>query len=146
MNVVDTSSIRGITYISDDHGNDVDSDTEELINNSRLQKLLTMMDRVSNAVHAMMSSVIHSHTIKREQTSSISPSENIDINTNQCSAKLYPEITNVCSGKPKLLTGGVLRDYQLGGVEWILSLFANGLNGILAGTGITSNAISCAVV
>lgn len=34
--------------------------------------------------------------------------------------------------QPALLTGGKLRDYQLGGVEWMLSLFVNGLNGILA--------------
>jgi ATP-dependent DNA helicase len=30
------------------------------------------------------------------------------------------------------LTGGVLRDYQVEGVQWLISLFENGLNGILA--------------
>jgi len=34
--------------------------------------------------------------------------------------------------QPKLVTGGALRDYQLGGVEWLVSLYENGLNGILA--------------
>jgi len=28
--------------------------------------------------------------------------------------------------------GGELRDYQLKGVEWLASLYENGLNGILA--------------
>ena len=31
-----------------------------------------------------------------------------------------------------LMQGGVLRDYQIKGVKWILSLWQNGLNGILA--------------
>jgi ATP-dependent DNA helicase len=34
--------------------------------------------------------------------------------------------------QPYLVTGGVLRDYQLTGVEWLVSLYDNGLNGILA--------------
>lgn len=34
--------------------------------------------------------------------------------------------------QPKLLTGGVLRDYQLEGIRWLCNLFENGLNGILA--------------
>ena len=33
---------------------------------------------------------------------------------------------------PYLLTSSVLRDYQVGGVEWLSSLHAQGLNGILA--------------
>jgi hypothetical protein len=32
----------------------------------------------------------------------------------------------------KLLTGGTLRNYQLAGVDWLIRLFNNGLNGILA--------------
>ncbi|RIA95415.1 SNF2 family N-terminal domain-containing protein [Glomus cerebriforme] len=34
--------------------------------------------------------------------------------------------------QPRLVTGGILRDYQLTGVEWLVSLYDNGLNGILA--------------
>ncbi|CAB5387945.1 unnamed protein product [Rhizophagus irregularis] len=34
--------------------------------------------------------------------------------------------------QPSLVTGGILRDYQLTGVEWLVSLYDNGLNGILA--------------
>lgn len=47
--------------------------------------------------------------------------------------------------QPKLVTGGQLRDYQLEGVEWLVSLFENGLNGILAdemGLGKTLQCIS----
>ena len=34
--------------------------------------------------------------------------------------------------QPALITGGVLKQYQLEGVEWLASLYENGLNGILA--------------
>ncbi|KAJ1979830.1 putative ATPase, partial [Dimargaris verticillata] len=47
--------------------------------------------------------------------------------------------------QPSLVTGGVLREYQLAGVEWMVSLYENGLNGILAdemGLGKTLQTIS----
>jgi hypothetical protein len=34
--------------------------------------------------------------------------------------------------QPKLVTGCILRDYQIVGMEWLISLYENGLNGILA--------------
>ena len=34
--------------------------------------------------------------------------------------------------QPKLVTGGTMRKYQLEGLEWLKSLYENGLNGILA--------------
>lgn len=34
--------------------------------------------------------------------------------------------------QPKLITGGDLKDYQLDGLEWLVTLYKNGLNGILA--------------
>jgi ATP-dependent DNA helicase len=34
--------------------------------------------------------------------------------------------------QPSLVTGATLRDYQLAGVQWMISLYENGLNGILA--------------
>ncbi|KAJ1951727.1 putative ATPase, partial [Dispira parvispora] len=49
------------------------------------------------------------------------------------------------SRQPSLVTGGVLRDYQMAGLEWMVSLYENGLNGILAdemGLGKTLQTIS----
>ncbi|RKP14963.1 SNF2 family N-terminal domain-containing protein, partial [Piptocephalis cylindrospora] len=34
--------------------------------------------------------------------------------------------------QPTLVTGGIMREYQLVGMEWLISLYENGLNGILA--------------
>ncbi|KAG0045043.1 hypothetical protein BGZ83_009717 [Gryganskiella cystojenkinii] len=38
----------------------------------------------------------------------------------------------ISSRQPSLVTGGILREYQLAGVEWMVSLYENGVNGILA--------------
>lgn len=35
------------------------------------------------------------------------------------------------SRQPKLVTGGVMRPYQLDGMEWLQVLYENGINGIL---------------
>ena len=34
--------------------------------------------------------------------------------------------------QPETVTGGIMRNYQLEGLEWLISLYENGLNGILA--------------
>ncbi|KLT40740.1 hypothetical protein CC85DRAFT_287144 [Cutaneotrichosporon oleaginosum] len=47
--------------------------------------------------------------------------------------------------QPELVTGAKLREYQLAGVQWMISLYENGLNGILAdemGLGKTLQTIS----
>eukprot|EP01135_Chromosphaera_perkinsii_P010814 Nk52_evm9s2241 gene=Nk52_evmTU9s2241 len=47
--------------------------------------------------------------------------------------------------QPELITGGILREYQLKGLEWLVSLYDNGLNGILGdemGLGKTLQTIS----
>ena len=38
------------------------------------------------------------------------------------------------AAQPSLLKNGVLRDYQLSGVKWLVHLYENGISGILAGT------------
>lgn len=51
----------------------------------------------------------------------------------------------VATSQPKLVTGGTMREYQLEGLEWMKTLWMNGLSGILAdemGLGKTVQAIS----
>ncbi|KAI9142019.1 SNF2 family N-terminal domain-containing protein [Paraphysoderma sedebokerense] len=55
------------------------------------------------------------------------------------------DITTVFTESPSYVTGGTLRDYQLAGLNWMISLFQNGVNGILAdemGLGKTLQTIS----
>lgn len=35
-------------------------------------------------------------------------------------------------GQPKMVTGCTMKDYQIAGMEWLITLYQNGLNGILA--------------
>ncbi|GME82874.1 unnamed protein product [Ambrosiozyma monospora] len=47
--------------------------------------------------------------------------------------------------QPKLISGAVMKDYQIAGMEWLVTLYQNGLNGILAdemGLGKTLQCIS----
>ena len=47
--------------------------------------------------------------------------------------------------QPELVTGAIMRSYQISGLEWLVSLYENGLNGILAdemGLGKTLQTIS----
>ncbi|KAI5813259.1 SNF2 family N-terminal domain-containing protein [Pyronema omphalodes] len=49
------------------------------------------------------------------------------------------------ANQPALITGGIMKDYQLQGLDWLVSLYENGLNGILAdemGLGKTLQTIS----
>ena len=54
--------------------------------------------------------------------------------TNQCSEDVEKEISKdvLKEMQPKLLSGAVLRDYQLYGVNWITTLYENGLCNVYA--------------
>ncbi|KAF8766652.1 lymphoid-specific helicase-like [Argiope bruennichi] len=43
-----------------------------------------------------------------------------------------PSKLSLLERQPKLLTGGIMREYQIDGYEWLKTLFENGVNGILA--------------
>lgn len=47
-------------------------------------------------------------------------------------ADVQEEEEGVVFEQSALITGAKLRDYQLAGVQWLDTLYANGLNGILA--------------
>lgn len=38
----------------------------------------------------------------------------------------------VFTSSPSYVTGGTLRDYQVQGLNWLVSLFEHGINGVLA--------------
>ncbi|CAG8529973.1 4347_t:CDS:10 [Diversispora eburnea] len=62
----------------------------------------------------------------------LSENNNPDTNNPDNNPDTSNKNLNVSTRQPKLVTGGVLREYQLTGVEWLVSLYDNGLNGILA--------------
>ncbi|CAG8488926.1 7889_t:CDS:10 [Diversispora eburnea] len=55
------------------------------------------------------------------------------------------DVTRVFNKSPSYIKNGIMRDYQLQGLNWMISLFENGINGILAdemGLGKTLQTIS----
>jgi ATP-dependent helicase STH1/SNF2 len=51
-------------------------------------------------------------------------------------------ITEKIAAQPRLLVGGQLKDYQIKGLQWMVSLYNNHLNGILADEMVNSNSFS----
>ncbi|KAI7868291.1 SNF2 family N-terminal domain-containing protein [Spinellus fusiger] len=104
--------------------------------------------KVANDADYQLGEYINENDVKRRKQSDNSVSKAIQQETHKNSAdtekeaKLKPTIS---ARQPTLVTGGILRDYQLAGVEWLTSLWENGLNGILAdemGLGKTLQTIS----
>lgn len=84
--------------------------------------------------------VLQNATNKRKSTaaSSAQPAKRVKLE-NGAAEKFDPETQYrndqgliVSKRQPKLLTGGVMRNYQLDGLEWLVALFKNAVNGILA--------------
>ncbi|KAK6455737.1 SNF2 family N-terminal domain-containing protein [Scheffersomyces xylosifermentans] len=94
-------------------------------------------------------------TKKRRVTRAVKPKSKHDI-TSMLSTKIKASTKSTMDAidksqksteiqQPKLVTGGVLKDYQLDGLQWLVTLYENGLNGILAdemGLGKTLQCIS----
>ncbi len=74
---------------------------------------------------------------------------NGDLNTLKDSNRIYYNLTHTTKEEitiqPNLLEGGCLKSYQLAGLQWLVSLYNNKLNGVLAdemGLGKTIQTIS----
>lgn len=83
--------------------------------------------------------VLQNATNKRKSTTvSAQPAKKVKLESD-ASVKFDPETHYrndnglvVSKRQPKLLTGGVMRNYQLDGLEWLVALYKNAVNGILA--------------
>merc|ERR1719186_703642 len=67
---------------------------------------------------------------KKRKTDDVVDQEEVKKNRNDKDRKF--EGREIPSNQPLLLTGGIMRDYQLEGYEWMSTLWENGINGILA--------------
>ncbi|WBW74717.1 SWI/SNF ATP-dependent chromatin remodeler Snf22 [Schizosaccharomyces osmophilus] len=101
---------------------------------SRITHLLrqtdSFLESLTEAVRLQQSTIYGGNTAGKEAKSSTAPTEDED--------KLSMDYYNVAhriheeAEQPKIFVGGNLKDYQLKGLEWMLSLYNNNLNGILA--------------
>lgn len=58
--------------------------------------------------------------------------ENSFVNANKVYYNLTHTIKEEITRQPTLLVGGELKPYQIVGLQWLVSLYNNNLNGILA--------------
>ncbi|CUM65456.1 uncharacterized protein PRCAT00003095001 [Priceomyces carsonii] len=72
-------------------------------------------------------------------------SKGLSDNAKSKKQKIEESQTAHTQNQPRMVTGGVMKDYQLDGLQWLTTLYENGLNGILAdemGLGKTLQCIS----
>ncbi|KAG9305927.1 hypothetical protein G9A89_016580 [Geosiphon pyriformis] len=96
--------------------------------------LIEETDRMSKQNPQVLGSRRHRKTEKQEDEELLKDEEDDSNN-----------ITTVFNESPKYIHNGTMRDYQLQGLNWMISLFNNGINGILAdemGLGKTLQTIS----
>lgn len=109
----------------------VPSDLE--VKNVRLEKLLRRTDKLVGNVNKVMHMMLDKHRQIRQPFNS---DESSDSASNSASAKKEETTFFLPSNMPVPVEHHhlklSLRDYQLGGVEWLTSLYATALNGILA--------------
>merc|ERR1719334_1539665 len=67
---------------------------------------------------------------RKTQEDAVGDQDDVQKNRNEKS-RLF-EGKEIPSNQPLLLTGGIMRSYQLEGYEWMATLWENGINGILA--------------
>jgi ATP-dependent DNA helicase len=81
---------------------------------------MTKTDKIVKKLMSMMSAM----------TDSVKQSKDIIVNGDSAQSEIVE--ANDIVRQPRLLSGGILRDYQLGGLKWLSGLHYSGLNGILA--------------
>ncbi len=77
----------------------------------------------------------YGNPIYEEAEDEMEDSEKIKVNLKN-SSKIYYAVTHTVQeeikDQPKLIKGGTLKSYQMIGLNWMVSLYNNNLNGILA--------------
>jgi ATP-dependent DNA helicase len=102
---------------------DVPSDSTDDFQLKKLNNLLSKAEKFSEWLASKLNSPSQStETTHKSSALSRNPSQIINYSTSQ---KVSPK-------QPSLLTGCVMKEYQLIGMDWLISLYENGINGILA--------------
>lgn len=90
--------------------------------------------KVTDADYQLTDYIVEDDVKRRKQTDGSVSKAIIEEQSAAMKKKKDDPLTkpSISARQPSLVTGGILRDYQLAGVEWLVSLWENGLNGILA--------------
>ncbi|ODV87021.1 hypothetical protein CANARDRAFT_180421, partial [[Candida] arabinofermentans NRRL YB-2248] len=112
---------------------------------TRLKKLDELLTRSK-----LYSSIIADNLMESANTKKVQPTIT-DLMISDKTKKTKQNLADAASTEkqhnrqPSLITGCIMKDYQISGMEWLITLYQNGLNGILAdemGLGKTLQSIS----
>lgn len=111
--------------------------------NSFLSSLTEAVRDQQKETHEKMIKVGHTNDMEKDITddTEVDEDEKLSLDYYHVAHKIQEKVT----GQPSILVGGTLKEYQLRGLEWMVSLYNNHLNGILAdemGLGKTIQTIS----
>ncbi|KZS90363.1 hypothetical protein SISNIDRAFT_488568 [Sistotremastrum niveocremeum HHB9708] len=113
-----------------------------------LQQTDQYLDSLAQAVMAQQGEDMQHHAITDVDETTFGAQKMADEQEDKSKVDYYAvahRITEKVTKQPSLLVGGTLKDYQLKGLQWMVSLYNNRLNGILAdemGLGKTIQTIS----
>ncbi|CCK70440.1 RSC chromatin remodeling complex ATPase subunit STH1 KNAG_0E01780 [Huiozyma naganishii CBS 8797] len=103
-----------------------------------LRQTNSFLDSLSQAVRVQQN---EAKLLKGEEITPITDEERENIDYYEVAHRVKEKVTK----QPSMLVGGTLKEYQIRGLEWMVSLYNNNLNGILAdemGLGKTIQSIS----
>lgn len=101
-----------------------------------LKQTNSFLDSLAQAVKTQQKATQSIKTDNSSYTKSLSQNEDEDSDDDQNEKVDYYAVAHrvkeVITKQPSILVGGTLKEYQLKGLQWMISLYNNKLNGILA--------------
>jgi len=113
----------------------------ELVEDTKNERLRFLLDKTGEYIHQISQLLSEERGVVGSTSGSSSSTNNINNTSYYSSAHVKTEEVR----QPSILVGGELKEYQLAGLQWLVSLYNNRLNGILAdemGLGKTIQTIS----
>ncbi|TPX43988.1 hypothetical protein SeMB42_g04489 [Synchytrium endobioticum] len=115
--------------------------------NTRIRHLLSQtnayLDSLTNALLSQKASIAAGESLDYNNGEQVDASQSTGSRDDYYASA--HKVTEIIKEQPSILVGGKLKDYQLKGLQWMVSLYNNRLNGILAdemGLGKTIQTIS----
>lgn len=126
--------------LNDDDNNADQQEFNNLSNDSKLERLDNLIKKSQIYSQIIADQILANTKLKKEKLQEEENSENSENAGHTRSSKrrkkdvleMLAKPKKSDTKQPKLVTGGKLKDYQLDGLEWLITLYENGLNGILA--------------
>jgi ATP-dependent helicase STH1/SNF2 len=99
----------------------------KLLADTKNDRLKYLLDKTDDCI-SQISSLLQKRSIEDEESAEFASASAAKTGSYYASAHLKTEDVR----QPTILVGGDLKEYQIAGLQWMVSLYNNKLNGILA--------------